>query len=411
VPARERVLPSWNFSKISIFPQQLSFGPLRLQAKLAIGAVNDPLEQEADRIANQLMRMPAPELSIASAPAQISRKCAACEEEDKKKLQMKPAGTPHATGPEAPPIVHEVLRSRGQPLDAATREFFEPRFGHDFSRVRIHTGSQAELSARAVNSSAYTIGSNIVFAAQRYAPSTYDGARLLAHELTHVLQQQGTGQPTNSAEWKIPGTQLQRQDDGTGSMAEAAPSEPITPETTEPALAELEGPPESATPQSSGPGPSGGKPDPSLPDCTAVMGGRQVDYWAAKIIGAQHTFMNFKLDSSNYWLFEGGPLPSDPKKTGAWAKLGDWDTRGPRVTKTFGKEDCTAIKDCLLDTTAKYHAAGVSYDPTDGPNSNSFMEQLTFKCKDLPRSFITRDIQWYYWDKPGKGGKIHTRPF
>jgi hypothetical protein len=93
----------------------------------------------------------------------------------------------------APPIVHEVLNSPGRPLDAATRAFFEPRFGHDFSQVRVHAGEQAEQSARAVNAHAFTVGPNIVFGAGKFSPATQEGRRLLAHELTHVVQQSGAG--------------------------------------------------------------------------------------------------------------------------------------------------------------------------------------------------------------------------
>ena len=88
-----------------------------------------------------------------------------------------------------PPIVHEVLRSPGQPLDESTRAFFEPRFGHDFSRVRIHADSRAAESANAVQALAYTVGRNLVFGASQYAPGTAAGNSLLAHELTHVVQQ------------------------------------------------------------------------------------------------------------------------------------------------------------------------------------------------------------------------------
>lgn len=162
--------------------------------------------------------------------------------------------------------------------------------------------------------------------------------------------------------------------------------------------------PPASTPQSSDPGKSGGKPDSSLPDGTAVMGGRQVDYWAAKAVKAQHTYMNFKLDSSNYWLVEAGPLPNDASKSGAWAKFGDWETRGERVRKTYSKAECKTVKDCLLATTTKYHDAELPYNPTGGPNSNSFMEHLTYKCSELPKMFIWRDIAWDYWTKI-------TRPF
>jgi len=88
-----------------------------------------------------------------------------------------------------PPIVHEVLRSPGRPLDAPTRAFIEPRFGHDFSRVRAHTDTRAAESAAAVNALAYTVGRHVVFATGQYAPETRSGRALLGHELAHVVQQ------------------------------------------------------------------------------------------------------------------------------------------------------------------------------------------------------------------------------
>src|SRR6185437_14377403 len=108
--------------------------------------------------------------------------CADC----KKKLQRRAAGQ----GPEmAPPIVHDVLRSPGQPLDGATRSYFEPRFRHDFSSVRVHTDARAAESAQAVNAHAYTLGHHVAFGTGQYSPSTPGGRRLLAHELAHVVQQ------------------------------------------------------------------------------------------------------------------------------------------------------------------------------------------------------------------------------
>ncbi len=89
-----------------------------------------------------------------------------------------------------PPIVHEVLRSPGEPLDPATRAFFEPIFGHDFSKVRVHTDVKATESARAVNAKAYTVGRDVVFGARRYVPGTTGGKKLIAHELAHVVHQQ-----------------------------------------------------------------------------------------------------------------------------------------------------------------------------------------------------------------------------
>ena len=89
----------------------------------------------------------------------------------------------------APPIVNEVLASPGQRLDAATRAFFEPRFGHDFSSVRVHAGTAAAQSANEMGARAFTVGNNIVFGTGQLSPGTQDGRRLLAHELTHVIQQ------------------------------------------------------------------------------------------------------------------------------------------------------------------------------------------------------------------------------
>jgi Domain of unknown function (DUF4157)/D-alanyl-D-alanine carboxypeptidase/Zinc carboxypeptidase len=109
-----------------------------------------------------------------------------CEDCKEKKLQRRAV----APGPaSAPPIVHDVLRSAGQPLDEQTRAFFEPRFGHDFGQVRVHTDSRAAASARSVNAVAYTVGHDLVFGAGHFAPDTKAGQKLLAHELTHVVQQ------------------------------------------------------------------------------------------------------------------------------------------------------------------------------------------------------------------------------
>jgi hypothetical protein len=100
---------------------------------------------------------------------------------------------------EVPPIVHEVLRSPGQPLDATTRSFMEPRFGHSFGNVRVHADAMAAASAQAVNALAYTVGENIVFGPGQFVPGTMGGRQLLAHELTHVVQQ-NTGQAAQRGE-------------------------------------------------------------------------------------------------------------------------------------------------------------------------------------------------------------------
>lgn len=152
--------------------------PFFLQPKLAISLPSDPAEEEADRVAEQVMRMSEPS---------VQRQCAACEEEEAVTVSRK---AQDVTAGEAPSSVHSVLRSPGHPLGLSARDFFEPRFGQDLSQVRVHTDGVAQRSTKDVNALAYTVGSHVVFGDGRYAPGTPDGQRLLAHELTHVLQQQ-----------------------------------------------------------------------------------------------------------------------------------------------------------------------------------------------------------------------------
>lgn len=110
------------------------------------------------------------------------------KKEEKAPLQRKEANSCENTSG-TPSIVHNVLRSSGQPLDSETRNFMESRFGHNFSKVRLHTDSNAAKSAQSINAHAYTAGKNIVFGSDRFKPDTKSGRRLLAHELTHVIQQ------------------------------------------------------------------------------------------------------------------------------------------------------------------------------------------------------------------------------
>ncbi len=113
--------------------------------------------------------------------------CAECRQ--KREGTMQRAAVNSAPTNAIPPIVHDVLRSSGQPLDAGTRAFMEPRFNHDFSQVRVHTDARAAESALAVNALAYTVGRDVVFGTGQYEPGIGEGRRLLAHELTHVVQQ------------------------------------------------------------------------------------------------------------------------------------------------------------------------------------------------------------------------------
>jgi hypothetical protein len=152
-----------------------------VQAKLTFGNSNDPAEQEAERIAAQVTTSEAANDT-------------AVRESDPYALHRAPSGGP--TSVDVPGIVERLLQSGGRPLDQETRTFFEPRFGQDFSSVRIHTGAEAADSARSIDALAYTAGRDIVFGAGQFSPQTAQGQRLLAHELTHVLQQRSAPSPS-----------------------------------------------------------------------------------------------------------------------------------------------------------------------------------------------------------------------
>ena len=180
-----------------------------IQTKLSISAPGDMYEQEADRVADQVMRMPDPSLersSINSTPIRalsLPRKCATCEDEELQRKSQNSNATTPSSGLET---VSATLRQSGSPLDANIRNFFEPRFGTDFSAVRIHTDTQAAESARSVNALAYTVGRDVAFNSGQYAPHSDSGKRLLAHELTHVVQQGGDSSPETAGSKSRPVT-------------------------------------------------------------------------------------------------------------------------------------------------------------------------------------------------------------
>jgi hypothetical protein len=138
--------------------------------------------------------------------------CGECGDCAKKESPLHRNATNDNEASLVPPIVHEVLRSSGRPLDDATRAFMEPRFGHDFSHVRVHTDVKAAESAKAVNALAYTVGNNIVFDETQYGAKTKSGRLLIAHELSHTLQQKGdvTGTATTVSD---PGGAAEREAD------------------------------------------------------------------------------------------------------------------------------------------------------------------------------------------------------
>jgi Domain of unknown function (DUF4157) len=205
------------------------------QKGLEIGQLQDGYEREADHVAEQMIRMPEPQLQRACANHTMAGgECSECGKKDRFGLQTKfkvnepgdiyeqeadriaaqvmstpvnstvsgaPPRVPRSSGQSngqmdaAPASVDQALTSPGRPLEPALRQDMEQRFGHNFSQVRVHSGAAAEQSARDVNAHAYTVGHDIVFGAGRFAPGTHEGRRLIAHELTHV-RQQSTGQIT-----------------------------------------------------------------------------------------------------------------------------------------------------------------------------------------------------------------------
>lgn len=169
--------------------------PVAMQPKLAVSEPEDIHEQEADRVAQQVMRMPEPQLQRAC-ECEGGGDCAKCQSDQKQSqapAQVQPQRVDSSTrgGAAAPASVNQTLTSAGRPLDRATRTFMEPRFGQDFSHVRVHSDAAAARSAHDVNAKAYTVGNNIVFGSGSFAPQTDAGRQLIAHELTHVVQQTG----------------------------------------------------------------------------------------------------------------------------------------------------------------------------------------------------------------------------
>lgn len=154
----------------------------KLQTKLIIGESNDSFEQEADLVAKQVMQMP---------KSRTNKINGSCEYRHNPLIQRRFSNVNGGESSGAPPIVHDVLRSSGHPLDQSTRNFMEPRFGYDFSQVRLHTDNKAAQSARAINALAYTVGHNIVLGTDHSMQKGLSRQQVFAHELTHVIQQNG----------------------------------------------------------------------------------------------------------------------------------------------------------------------------------------------------------------------------
>jgi hypothetical protein len=161
---------------------------LPIQCKLSIGSVNDPLEDEADAMADKVMRMPEPNF--------IQRKCAHCEEEENLQrkslipfIQKKANENSTASN-----VISSQIRSTkgsGNRMTGTTKSFMENRFGADFSHVNIHTGSYASQLSNQLNAQAFTVGNDVYFNEGKYQPESSEGKHLLAHELMHTIQEGG----------------------------------------------------------------------------------------------------------------------------------------------------------------------------------------------------------------------------
>ena len=183
-----QALQQRSFQNVTGSPSRQHF----IQTKLRIGSHDDPLEREADRIAAAVVgetKVPA----IGAGPPNVAqRKCAQCEAEETPVLR-KAASTAATSGGAA--RAASALAQGGVPLTPEQRAYFEPRFGRDFSEVRVHADGSAAEAARAINAHAYTLGRDIAFAEGQFRPGSQEGKRLIAHELAHVIHQADSPRP------------------------------------------------------------------------------------------------------------------------------------------------------------------------------------------------------------------------
>jgi hypothetical protein len=163
------------------------------QRKVQVGPVDDPLEREADRVADAVVSDRAVGSIAGAAAGTAQRKCADCERDE----MLRRASAGGAGGDRVPADEGEAARAAvsggGAPLSAAERAYFEPRFGQDLSHVRLHAGPAAQRAAASVNARAFAFREHIAFASGKYASRTHQGRHLLAHELAHVVQQSNAG--------------------------------------------------------------------------------------------------------------------------------------------------------------------------------------------------------------------------
>jgi len=169
-----------------------------IRAKLKVGQAGDKYEQEADRVADAVMGIAEPAVQRQEEEEELAQPNLASNTEHSIQRQVEEEEeflqTKELTGHDAEIIPDlesriQVIRGSGEPLPESVRTYFEPRFGHDFSQVQVHTGAQSAETARSLKARAFTVGRDVVFGTGQYAPRTVVGKKLLAHELAHVVQQ------------------------------------------------------------------------------------------------------------------------------------------------------------------------------------------------------------------------------
>jgi hypothetical protein len=165
-----------------------------VQAKLKVGTPNDRFEQEADRVADEVLNAsePAPAAQVLSAPPSVQRTCGACAQEDETVRRLPSnAAAPLAGAAVSAPVAQSIHEARdsGSALPADTRQFLEPRFGRDLSSVRIHANSTDGELAKQLQAKAFTVGPDVFFAPGEFQTDSRSGMRVLSHELAHAAQQ------------------------------------------------------------------------------------------------------------------------------------------------------------------------------------------------------------------------------
>ncbi len=185
-----------------------------IHAKLSISQPDDPEEREADAVADRIMRSHAgPGAAVSTCSCSNDEEmCDECKQKNSATISRKADGNNATTPPHR--VMNQLRGSAGHPLDTSTRAFFEPRFGRDLSHVRVHTDSAAESSSRSIQAHAFAAKNNIFFASGQFSPHTDTGRRLLAHELTHVVQQQSGS---------FSDQRVQRQSDNSATDPSTAP--------------------------------------------------------------------------------------------------------------------------------------------------------------------------------------------